>query len=70
MRMQVVAEKGHGVAGEGILIQDDCVPFKELVSLVARQEKLEGSVIDDDGVAFAKFLGIPQLSVIWPSEFT
>jgi len=37
--MQVVAEKGHGVAGEQILTQDDCVPFKELVGLVARQEK-------------------------------
>jgi len=48
VRMQIVMEKGHGVAGEGILTQDDCVSFKELVSLVARQEKLEGSVIDDD----------------------
>ena len=63
-------EKGYGVAGEWILTQDDCIPFKELVSLVARQEKLEGSVIDDGGVAFAKFLGISQLSVIWPSEFS
>jgi len=68
--MQVVAEKGHGVAGQGIVTQDDCVPFKELVGLVAGQGKMEGSVIDDDGVAFAKVLGVPQLSVIWPSKFT
>jgi len=70
VRVQVVVEKGHGVAGEWILTQDNCVTFKELVGLVAGQEKLEGSLIDDDGVAFAKFPGISQLSVIWLSEFS
>ena len=37
----VMVEKSYGVAWERIFVDDHCVSFKEPVSLVARQEKLE-----------------------------
>jgi hypothetical protein len=62
-------EEWQGVAGERISMQDDNVPFEELVSLVARQEKLKGGVVEDDRVLLNKFAGITQVLIFWPGEF-
>jgi hypothetical protein len=69
-RSQVGAEQGHWVAGERVGSQDDDVPFKKLVGLVARQEKLKSVISDDNRVAFDEFARVSEVFNLWPGEFT
>jgi hypothetical protein len=67
---KVIPEQSVGIAAERVCGKNDNVSFKESVSLVARQEKLKGSIFEDHGVARNEFAGVSKLRIIWPSEFT
>jgi hypothetical protein len=67
--LKVSTEKGPWVTREGVSTQDDGVPFKEFVGLVARQKKMKRSFVDDDRVSLREFSGVPEVVVFGPGKF-
>jgi len=53
-----------------IFVYDDCVSFKEPVSLVARQEKSVGGAVNTHRVPFHYFSWVSKAQIIWVSHFS
>jgi hypothetical protein len=63
-------EERQGVARQRVLTEDDGVPFKKLVGLVARQEELEETREDTYAATFCHLPGISKRDVVWKSELS
>jgi len=70
MDAKVSCEEFVGVKNAVILSDNNSVPFKESVSLMARQEELKGCVRESDGVAFSDFSRVTKFRVVWVCHFT
>ena len=53
-----------------VFANNDSVPFKESVSLMARQKKLKGVVGQVDRCSFGDLSRIAKLRIIWVGHFT
>ena len=68
--MQVCQKMHVRVKFVCIFAYDDCVSFKEPVSLVARQEKSVGGVVNMYRVPFCYFSWVSKAQIVWVSHFS
>ena len=63
----VELKKCHGVARQGVLMEDHSVPSKKPVGLVARQEELEETLRRVYTTAFCHLSRAMECNVVWES---
>jgi hypothetical protein len=64
-----VPEEFHGVAGKTVLADDDGVPLKKSVGLVARQEELKESGVQTYRVPFSHLPWVSESDVLRECQF-
>lgn len=68
--VDVCEETFVGVEDMPILSNDNGIPFKESVGLMARQKKLIGKVGKTYRSSFCDFSGVTELRVVWVGHFS
>jgi len=68
--VKVSCEEFVGVKNAVIISDNNSVPFKGSVGLMARQKELKGCVRELDGVVFSDFSRVTKFRVVWVCHFT
>jgi hypothetical protein len=67
---EVCGEELVGIEDAVILSNNNFVPFKESVGLMARQKSLKRCVANSNRVAFGDFPRVTKIRVVWIRHFT